>query len=109
MAIKKYKPTTPSLRFRTGYTFTEITTDRPEKSLLKPLKKSGGRNNMGRITCRHRGGGHRRHYRIIDFKRDKFGVPAKVPASNMIPTVPPASPCCTIWMAKSAISSLPTA
>ncbi|MDI9528644.1 MAG: 50S ribosomal protein L2 [Candidatus Cloacimonadota bacterium] len=78
MAIKKYKPTTPSLRFRTGYTFTEITTDRPEKSLLKPLKKSGGRNNMGRITCRHRGGGHRRHYRIIDFKRDKFGVPAKV-------------------------------
>ena len=78
MAIKKYKPTTPSLRFRTGYTFTEITTDRPEKSLLKPLKKSGGRNNMGRITCRHRGGGHRRHYRIIDFKRDKFGIPAKV-------------------------------
>ena len=78
MAIKKYKPTTPSLRFRTGYTFTEITTDSPEKSLLKPLKKSGGRNNMGRITCRHRGGGHRRHYRIIDFKRDKFGVPAKV-------------------------------
>jgi len=78
MAIKKYKPTTPSLRFRTGYTSTEITTDRPEKSLLKPLKKSGGRNNMGRITCRHRGGGHRRHYRIIDFKRDKFGVPAKV-------------------------------
>ena len=78
MAIKKYKPTTPSLRFRTGYTFTEITTDSPEKSLLKPLKKSGGRNNMGRITCRHRGGGHRRHYRIIDFKRDKFGIPAKV-------------------------------
>lgn len=78
MAIKKYKPTTPSLRFRTGYTFTEITTDSPEKSLLKPVRKSGGRNNMGRITCRHRGGGHRRHYRIIDFKRDKFGIPAKV-------------------------------
>lgn len=78
MGIKKYKPITPTLRFRTGYTFSEITTDSPEKSLLKPLSKSGGRNNMGRITCRHRGGGHRRHYRIIDFKRDKFGIPAKV-------------------------------
>jgi large subunit ribosomal protein L2 len=78
MGIKKYKPTTPTLRFRTGYTFDEITTDTPEKSLLKPVRKSGGRNNMGRITCRHRGGGHRRHYRIIDFKRDKAGIPAKV-------------------------------
>ncbi|MCB5224773.1 MAG: 50S ribosomal protein L2 [Candidatus Cloacimonadaceae bacterium] len=78
MGIKKYKPTTPSLRFRTGYTFEEITTDKPEKSLLRPVRKSGGRNNMGRITCRHRGGGHRRHYRVIDFKRNKFGVPAKV-------------------------------
>lgn len=78
MAIKKYKPTTPSLRYRTGYSFDEITTDSPEKSLLKPMSKSGGRNNRGRITCRHRGGGQRRHYRIIDFKRDKFGIPAKV-------------------------------
>ncbi len=78
MGIKKYKPTTPTLRFRTGYTFTEITTDSPEKSLLKPVRKTGGRNNMGRITCRHRGGGHRRHYRVIDFKRDKYGIPAKV-------------------------------
>ncbi len=78
MGIKKYKPTTPSLRFRTGYTFTEITCDTPEKSLLKSVRKSGGRNNQGRITCRHRGGGHRRQYRIIDFKRDKFGIPAKV-------------------------------
>lgn len=78
MGIKKYKPTTPTLRFRTGYTFTEITADKPEKSLLKPIRKSGGRNNQGRITCRHRGGGHRRHYRVIDFKRDKFGIPAKV-------------------------------
>jgi len=78
MGIKKYKPTTPTLRFRTGYTFDEITTDTPEKSLLKPVRKSGGRNNRGRITCRHRGGGHRRHYRIIDFKRDKAGIPAKV-------------------------------
>ncbi len=78
MGIKKYKPTTPSMRFRTGYSFTEITTDSPEKSLLKPVRKTGGRNNRGRITCRHRGGGHRRHYRVIDFKRDKFGIPAKV-------------------------------
>ena len=78
MGIKKYKPTTPSMRFRTGYTFTEITCDTPEKSLLKSVRKSGGRNNQGRITCRHRGGGHRRQYRIIDFKRDKFGIPAKV-------------------------------
>ena len=78
MGIKKYKPITPTLRFRTGYTFEEITTDTPEKSLLKKMSKSGGRNNMGRITCRHRGGGTRRHYRIIDFKRDKAGIPAKV-------------------------------
>ncbi|MCB5252975.1 MAG: 50S ribosomal protein L2 [Candidatus Cloacimonadaceae bacterium] len=78
MAIKHYKPTTPSLRYRTGYTFDEITTDKPEKSLTKPNPRSGGRNNRGRITCRHRGGGNRRHYRIIDFKRDKIGIPAKV-------------------------------
>lgn len=78
MGIKKYKPTTPTLRFRTGYSFEEITTSTPEKSLLKPMSKSGGRNNRGRITCRHRGGGERRHYRIIDFKRDKIGIPAKV-------------------------------
>ncbi|MCB5287346.1 MAG: 50S ribosomal protein L2 [Candidatus Cloacimonetes bacterium] len=78
MAIKHYKPTTPSLRYRTGYTFDEITTDKPEKSLLKPNPRAGGRNNRGRITCRHRGGGTKRHYRIIDFKRDKIGIPAKV-------------------------------
>lgn len=78
MGIKHYKPTTPSLRFRTGYQFEEITCSTPEKSLLRPLSKTGGRNNRGRITCRHRGGGHRRHYRIIDFKRDKIGIPAKV-------------------------------
>jgi len=78
MPVKKYKPVTPSLRFRTGYTFDEITTSEPEKSLLRPLHKTAGRNNTGRITCRHRGGGHRRHYRIIDFKRNKFDIPAKV-------------------------------
>ena len=78
MGIKKYKPVTPTMRHRTGYTFEEITTDTPEKSLLAPLKKTAGRNNYGRITSRRRGGGHKRAYRIIDFKRNKFGIPAKV-------------------------------
>ncbi|HNX38330.1 MAG TPA: 50S ribosomal protein L2 [Candidatus Cloacimonadota bacterium] len=79
MAVKHYKPTTPTLRFRTGYTFDELSKNvEPEKSLLIAVRKSGGRNNRGRITCRHRGGGHRRQYRIIDFKRDKAGIPAKV-------------------------------
>ncbi|WP_408955505.1 50S ribosomal protein L2 [Natroniella sp. ANB-PHB2] len=78
MAIKKFKPTTPARRYMTVDSFEEVTTDKPEKSLLKPLKKTGGRNANGRITVRHRGGGHKRMYRIIDFKRDKDGIPAKV-------------------------------
>lgn len=78
MAIKKFKPTTPSRRYMTVSSFEDITKTEPEKSLLAPLKKSGGRNVNGRITTRHRGGGHKRRYRIIDFKRDKDGVPAKV-------------------------------
>lgn len=79
MALKKYKPITPSRRFYTGYTFEEITSSTPEKSLLEPKKRTGGRNNKGRITARHRGGGHKKFYRIIDFKRrDKEGIPAKV-------------------------------
>ncbi|TDX49285.1 50S ribosomal protein L2 [Orenia marismortui] len=78
MAIKKFKPTTPSRRYMTVESFDEITTNQPEKSLLKPLKKTGGRNSNGRITVRHRGGGHKRMYRVIDFKRDKDGIPAKV-------------------------------
>ena len=78
MAIKKYKPVTPAQRYKTGYTFEEITRTKPEKSLLEPLHQKAGRNNQGRITCRHRGGGHKRHYRIIDFKRNKLDVPAKV-------------------------------
>ncbi len=76
--IRQYKPTSPGRRGQSVSCFSEITTGKPEKSLLGPLKRSGGRNNNGRITCRHRGGGHKRHYRIIDFKRNKFGVPAKV-------------------------------
>jgi large subunit ribosomal protein L2 len=78
MAIKKVKPTSPGRRFQAYASFEEITTTKPQKSLLKVIKKSGGRNAKGRITCRHRGGGHKRHYRIIDFKRDKIGIPAKV-------------------------------
>ena len=78
MAIRKLKPVTPTQRFRTVADFAEITRTEPEKSLLEPLTKSGGRNNRGRITVRHRGGGHKRRYRKIDFKRTKHGVPAKV-------------------------------
>jgi len=78
MAIRKFKPVTPGTRFRSNSTFEEVTKSKPEKSLTTPLKKSGGRNNKGRITSFHRGGGHKRKYRIIDFKRDKNGVPAKV-------------------------------
>ncbi|MGI6361297.1 MAG: 50S ribosomal protein L2 [Bacillota bacterium] len=78
MGIKKYKPISPGRRGMTVSTFEEVTTSKPEKSLLAPLKKSGGRNNQGRITTRHRGGGHKQMYRIIDFKRSKDDVPAKI-------------------------------
>ena len=78
MPVKKFRPLTPSLRFKTVSSFEEITKNTPEKSLVEPNKKSGGRNNRGRITSRRRGGGHRRQYRRIDFKRDKVGVSAIV-------------------------------
>jgi large subunit ribosomal protein L2 len=78
MALRKYKPTSPGRRFYSGRTFEEITKKEPEKTLLTPLKKSAGRNVYGRITARHRGGGHKRKYRLIDFKRDKDLVPARV-------------------------------
>jgi large subunit ribosomal protein L2 len=78
MGIKKYKPTSPGRRGMTVSTFEELTAQTPERSLLEPLKKTGGRNNQGKMTLRHRGGGHKRMYRIIDFKRDKDGIPAKV-------------------------------
>lgn len=78
MAIKKYKPTTNGRRGMTTLTNDEITVSKPEKSLLAPLKKKGGRNNSGKITVRHRGGGHKRQYRIIDFRRNKDGVLGKV-------------------------------
>ena len=78
MAIKKYKPTTNGRRGMSGLDFQEITTDKPEKSLLAPLHKRGGRNNQGKLTVRHQGGGHKRQYRVIDFKRDKDGIPGRV-------------------------------
>jgi len=78
MAVKQYKPTSPGRRHMSVATFEEITRTEPERSLLAPLKSTGGRNNQGRTTMRHRGGGHKRRYRIIDFRRDKDGVPARV-------------------------------
>jgi large subunit ribosomal protein L2 len=78
MPVKKYNPITPGTRTRVGNSFAEVTTDTPEKSLLAPLSKSGGRNKSGKMTVRQRGGGHKRRYRVIDFKRDKEGIPATV-------------------------------
>ncbi len=85
MSVKRYKPTSPGRRGMTVASFEEITKKEPEKSLLEPLKKSGGRNAQGRITARFRGGGHKRMYRRIDFKRDKDGIPAKVAAIEYDP------------------------
>lgn len=78
MAIKVYKPTSPGRRGMTGSDFDEITRTEPERSLVEPLKKHGGRNQQGRVTVRHRGGGNKRKYRIIDWRRDKDGVPGRV-------------------------------
>lgn len=78
MAIKKYNPTSPGRRGMTGQTFEEVTRTKPEKSLVRPLHKKAGRNSYGRITVRHRGGGHARKYRVIDFQRNKFDIPARV-------------------------------
>jgi large subunit ribosomal protein L2 len=78
MGLKKYKPTSPGRRFMTSSDFEEITTDKPEKSLTTKITKTGGRNNNGRVTSRHIGGGHKKRYRIIDFKRQKDGIPARV-------------------------------
>lgn len=78
MGMKTYRPTTSSLRHRVGLHYEDLTTDRPYKPLLEPLKKSGGRDARGRISIRHRGGGHKRQYRVIDFKRDKLNVPGRI-------------------------------
>lgn len=78
MGIKKNNPTSPGRRFQTSSTFEEISRDKPQRGLVKPLRKKGGRNGNGRMTVRHKGGGHKRAYRVIDFKRDKDGIPARV-------------------------------
>jgi large subunit ribosomal protein L2 len=78
MAVRKFRPVTPGTRFKVANSFTELTASKPEKSLLAPIKKSGGRNGSGKMTMRYVGGGHKRRYRVIDFKRDKFGVAATV-------------------------------
>jgi large subunit ribosomal protein L2 len=86
MAVKKFRPVTPTLRFKTVNSFEELTRDKPEKSLLSgAVNKSGGRNNQGRMTMRRRGGGHKRRYRVIDFKRNKLGVPGRVAAIEYDP------------------------
>jgi len=85
VALKIYRPTSPGRRGMSGYTFDEITKDKPEKSLLVPMKKRAGRNNRGKITVRHRGGGAKRRLRVIDFKRDKAGVPGRVAAIEYDP------------------------
>lgn len=85
MAIKSFRPTSPGKRFATVSTFEEITKDKPEKRLIAPLKRKAGRNNQGRLTVRHRGGGHKRQYRVIDFKRDKDNIPATVAAIEYDP------------------------
>jgi large subunit ribosomal protein L2 len=85
MAIKNYQPTSAGMRFRSGLTFDEISKKTPEKNLREPLKHSGGRNNTGRVTADHRGGGHKRLYRLIDFKRDKKNIPARVEAIEYDP------------------------
>ncbi|MCX8032009.1 MAG: 50S ribosomal protein L2 [Thermoleophilia bacterium] len=85
MGIKTYKPTSPGIRFVTTSTFDEITKTEPEKALTRPVKRKGGRNNNGRITTRHQGGGHKRLYRLVDFKRDKDGVPGRVAAIEYDP------------------------
>src|SRR5579884_2180103 len=85
MPIRKRKPTSAGRRFQTVSDFAEVTKDRPEKSLTKPKPKTGGRNGYGRMTSRHRGGGHKQRYRVVDFRRDKDGVPAKVAAIEYDP------------------------
>ncbi len=85
MGVKKFRPTTPGRRFATISDFSQITKSKPEKKLTRPLSKTGGRNNNGRITTRHIGGGHKRRYRIIDFKRDKDAIPARVAAIEYDP------------------------
>ena len=103
MGIRNLKPVTPGSRFASRSDFSELTTSSPEKSLTVALRKKGGRNNTGRITVRRRGGGHRRRYRIIDYRRNKFGIEVKLPLLNMILTDPLIFLWCIILMVRSVI------
>ena len=105
MAVRKLKPTSAGRRFQTVSDFEEITKARPEKSLTEGLCKKAGRNNRGRVTSRRRGGGAKRLYRIVDFKRDKAGIAARVAHIEYDPIARPALPFCTISTVKSGISS----
>ena len=100
MTLRKRKPTSPGRRFQTSSDFSEITKTTPEKTLLVKKSKTGGRNSYGRKTSRHRGGGHKQQYRIIDFKRIKDGVPPRSPPSNTTRTAPVALRCCTTTTAR---------
>ena len=104
MAIKKYKPTSPARRFMSVSAFEEITAKSPERSLLGNIKKNGGRNNAGRMTVRHQGGGNTRKYRIIDFNALRTAFPPAWPVLNMIPTVRPTSRCWSIGTARKIYS-----
>ena len=105
MPIRKRKPTSPGRRFQSASDFAEVTKSKPEKALTKPKPKTGGRNSYGRMTSRHRGGGHKQRYRLVDFKRNKDGVPAKVAAIEYDPNRTRASRSCTTTTARSATSS----
>ncbi len=104
MGVKKLKPTSPGRRFQTVSDFDTITKSTPEKSLLAPKTRSSGRNSYGRITSRHRGGGHKRRYRIIDFRRTKDGVPARVASVEYDPNRNCRMRCSTTLMARSVTS-----
>src|SRR5437868_12633773 len=106
MPVRRFKPTSPGRRHMSVSDFAEVTKSRPEKALTEKLTKKGGRNNTGRITTRHQGGGHKRRYRIIDFKRTKDGVPAKVAAIEYDPIGLRASRCSTTQTASRRTSSL---
>ncbi len=106
MGIRVYKPTSPARRLMSVLTFEELTKKAPEKSLTTDLRHRAGRNNQGKITVRHQGGGARRKYRIIDFRRTKDGIPATVKAIEYVPTVPALSPCSIMPTAKRPTSWL---
>lgn len=102
MAIRTYKPTSPARRFMSVLTYEEITKKSPEKSLVEYLKKNAGRNKQGKITVRHQGGGNKIKYRVIDFKRNKLEIPAKVARLSTTRTAARSSPCCSTPTARSA-------